>query len=92
MEIGKRFSQFLLHGVPTHLSLPDISNSIATNYPQLTQCHTPHLLTPPNRQEQKTTSTIVMTLIRNTKKADIGRHYLTVCNPECQLDEYISYR
>jgi len=33
-----------------------------------------------------------MTLIRNTKKADIGRHYLTVCNPECQLDEYISYR
>jgi len=35
VEIGKRFSQFLLHGVPTHLSLPEISDSIATNYPQL---------------------------------------------------------
>jgi len=25
VEIGQRFSQFLLHGVPTHLSIPDIS-------------------------------------------------------------------
>ncbi|MDX6284377.1 MAG: hypothetical protein QOH03_5448, partial [Kribbellaceae bacterium] len=33
VEIGKRFSQFLLHGVPTHLSLPEISDSITTNYP-----------------------------------------------------------
>ena len=38
VKIGKRFSQYLLHGVLTHLSLPDISDSIATNYPQLVQC------------------------------------------------------
>jgi len=31
VEIGKRYSQFLLHGVPTHLSLPEISVSITTN-------------------------------------------------------------
>jgi len=35
VEIGKRFSEFLPHGVPTHLSLPDISDIIATNYLQL---------------------------------------------------------
>jgi len=40
VEIGKRFSQFLLHGVPTHLPLADISDSIATNHPQLIQCQT----------------------------------------------------
>jgi len=91
VEIGKRFSQFLLHGVPTHLSLPDISDSIATNYPQLIQCQTPRWLTPADRREQKATSTIVMTLSGSTKKTDIGRHYLTICNRECQLDDYISY-
>jgi len=32
-----------------------------------------------------------MTLSGSTKKADIGRHYLTICNRECQLDDYISY-
>ena len=46
VEIGKCYSQFLLHGVPTHLSLPTISDSIAINYPQLIQGQTPHWLTP----------------------------------------------
>ena len=91
VEIGKRFSQFLLHGVPIHLSLPDISDSIATNYPQLIQCQTLCWLTPADRREQKATLTIVMTLSGSTKKADIGQHYLTICNRECQLDDYISY-
>ena len=91
VEIGKRFSQFLLHGVPTHLSLPNISNSIATNYPQLTQGQTPRWLAPADRCEQKSTSTIVMTLTSSVKMADIGRHYLTICNRECQLNDYISY-
>jgi len=87
VEIGKRFSQFLLHGVLTHLSLPDISDSIATNYPQLIQCQTPCWLTLADRREQKATSTIVMTLSGSTKKTDIGQHYLTICNCECQLDD-----
>jgi len=91
VEIGKRFSQFLLHRAPTHLSLPDISDSIATNCSQQIQYQTPRGLTPADRREQKATSTIVMTLSGSTKKVDIGRHYLTICNRECQLDNYISY-
>jgi hypothetical protein len=91
VEIGKRFSQFLLHGVPTHLSLPEISHSISTNYPQLVQGQTPRWLTPPDRRINKTNSTIVMTLTGNIKKAAIGRQNLIVCNRECQLDDYISY-
>ena len=46
VEIGKKFSQFLLHGVPTHLSIPQIASDIATNYPQLVQGQTPRWLTP----------------------------------------------
>jgi hypothetical protein len=91
VEIGKRFSQFLLHGVPTHLPIPEISNSIATNYPQLVQGQTPRWLTPADRREHKANSTIVMTLTGNIKKSDIGRQYITVCNRECQLEDYISY-
>jgi hypothetical protein len=91
VEIGKRFSQFLLHGVPTHLSLPEISDSITTNYPQLIQGQTPRWLTTAERREQKTNSTIVMTLTGNVKKASIGRQNLIVCNRECQLDDYIPY-
>ena len=49
LEIGKCFNQFLLHGVPTNLSLPEISNSIATNYPQLVQGQMPWWLTPANQ-------------------------------------------
>jgi len=91
VEIGKRFSQFLLHGVPTHLSLPEISDSIATNYPQLVQGQTPRWLTPASRRENKTNSTIVMTLTGNVKKASIGRQNLIVCNRQCQLEDHIAY-
>jgi hypothetical protein len=91
VDIGKRFSQFLLHGVPTHLSIADISHSITTNYPQLVQTQTPRWLTPADRREAKANSTIVMTLAGNIKKSDIGRQYITVCNRECQVEDYISY-
>jgi hypothetical protein len=91
VEIGKRFSQFLLHGVPTHLSLSEISDSIATNYPQLVQGQTPRWLTTAERREHKTNSTIVMTLTGNVKKESIGRQNLIVGNRECQLDNYIAY-
>jgi outer membrane murein-binding lipoprotein Lpp len=91
VEIGKRYSQFLLHGIPTHLTPPEIADSIATNYPQLIQGQTPRWLIPTNRREHKTHSTIVMTLTGNVKKASIGRQNLIVCNRECQLEDYISY-
>jgi hypothetical protein len=91
VEIGKRHSQFLLHGVPTHLSLPEISQSISSNYPQLSQSQTPRWLTPADRREHKTNSTIVMTLSGNIKKAQIGRQHLIVCNRQCELDDYIAY-
>jgi len=91
VEIGRRFSQFLLHGVPTHLSISEISDSITTNYPQLVQGQTPRWLTPPERREHKTNSTIVMTLTGDVKKNAIGRQTLIVGNRECQLDEYIPY-
>jgi hypothetical protein len=91
VEIGKRYSQFLLHGVPTHLSLPEISQSISSNYPQLIQSQTPRWLIPADRRELKANSTIVMTLIGNIKKAQIGRQHLIVCNRQCELDDYIAY-
>jgi len=72
VQIGKRFSQFLLHGVPTHCSLPDMSDSIATNYPQLIQCQTPRWLSPADRYEQKVTSTIVITLSGSTKRLTLN--------------------
>jgi hypothetical protein len=91
VEIGKRFSQFLLHGVPTYLSIPEISASIEANYPQLVQGQTPRWLTPAERREHKAASTIVMTLTGNVKKNAIGRQNLIVCNRQCQLDDYIPY-
>jgi hypothetical protein len=91
VEIGKRFSQFLLHGIPTHLSISDISDSITANYPQLVQGQTPRWLTPPERREYKACSTIVMTLTGDVKKDAIGRQNLIVCNRECQVDDYIAY-
>ena len=91
VEIGKRFSQFLLHGVPTYLSLPEISDSLTANYPQLAQGQTPRWLTQADRREHKANSTIVVTLTGNVKKASIGRQHLIVCNHKCQLDDYIAY-
>jgi hypothetical protein len=91
VEIGRCFSQFLLHGVPTHLSQTEISRSISSNYPQLIQRQTLRWLTPDNRREHKANSTIVMTLTGNIKEAQIGRQHLIVCNCQCELDDYIAY-
>jgi len=91
VEIGRRFSQLLLHGVPTLLSIPEISDSITTNYPQLVQGQTPRCLRPTERHERKTNYTIVMTLMGDEKKNAIGRQNPIVCNQECQLDDYIPY-
>jgi hypothetical protein len=91
VEIGKRHSQFLLHGVPTHLPLAEISQSISSSYPQLIQSQTPRWLTPADRRAHKANSTIVMTLTGNIKKAQIGRQHLIVCNRQCELDDYIAY-
>jgi hypothetical protein len=91
VEIGKRHSQFLLHGVPTHLPLAEISQSISSSYPQLIQSQTPRWLTPADRRAHKANSTIVMTLTGNIKKAQIGRQHLIVCNRQCELDDYITY-
>jgi len=71
--------------------MSEISDSIATNYPQLVQGQTPRLLTTAERREHKTNSTIVMTLMGDIKKASIGRQNLIVCKRECQLDDYIAY-
>ena len=32
-----------------------------------------------------------MTLTGNVKKSSIGRLNLIVCNPQCQLEDYIAY-
>jgi len=73
VEIGKHYSQFLLHSVPTHLSLLEISDSITTNCSQLIQGQTPCWLTPADRREHKTTSTIVMTLTGSVEMTNIER-------------------
>jgi len=91
VEIGKKFSQFLLHGVPTYLSPAEIASNIATNDPQLIQGQTPRWLTPEDRRANKTESTIVMTLTGDVKMNTIGRQNLIICNRECRLVEYISY-
>jgi len=91
VEIGKRFSQFLLHGMPTHLSIPEISQSLSSNYPQLVQGQMPRWLTPTERREHKANSTVVITLTGTIKRASIGCKHLIVCNRECQLDDYIAY-
>jgi len=91
VEIGKHYSQFLLHNIPTHLSQLEMSDSITTNYPQLIQRQTPCWLTPTDRRKHKSTSTIVMTLTGSVKMINIRRQYLTICNRDCQLHDYISY-
>jgi len=55
-----------------HLLIPEISNSITANYLQLIQGQTPCWLTPAERREHKTASTIVMMLTENVKKNTIG--------------------
>jgi len=77
--------------VPIHLSLPEISQSLATNYPQLIQGQMPWWLTLADQWEHKANSTIVMMLTGKVKKADIGHQHLIICNRQCQLDDYIAY-
>jgi hypothetical protein len=63
-RINRCWSKFLIHNVPTNAKLPDIKTEIETTYHSLCLAQDPRWLVPEECRINKTSSTLVVSLIR----------------------------
>jgi hypothetical protein len=89
-----RWSKFLLHGVPTYVSMMDVANSIQESYPgALKLAQTPRWLTTETKRQNsvKGISTVVLSIVGRHTLQSLGYQYLFICNNRCRLDKYLPY-
>jgi hypothetical protein len=89
-RINGHWTKFLVHNVPTNAKLPDIKTEIKTTYPSLHLATEPRWLVPEERRLNKTSSTIVISLIGATDLKRLGTTSLAICNRLCRINAYFT--
>jgi hypothetical protein len=89
--INERWTKFLLHNVPTSLSLREIRFEIETHYPELKLAQDPRWLKKHETLTNKRASTIVIALLGAVTLQGFGLRKLTISNNDCKIDEYHEY-
>jgi hypothetical protein len=84
-HINGYWSKFLVHNVPTNAKLPDIKTEIETTYPSLLLAQAPHWLVPEERHLNKTSSTLVVSLIGAIDLKHLRTTSLAICNCICHI-------
>jgi hypothetical protein len=90
-RINGHWTTFLVHNVPTNAKLPDIKTEIKTTYPSLHLATEPRWLVPEERRLNKTSSTIVISLIGATDLKRLGTTSLAICNRLCRINAYFTW-
>jgi hypothetical protein len=90
-RINGRWSKFLVHNVPTKAKLLAIKAEIETTYPSLRLAQNPCWLVPEECRLNKTSSTIVISLIGAIDIKRLGTTSLTICNHMCRINAYFSW-
>jgi hypothetical protein len=88
--INGYWTKFLVHNVPTNARLPDIKTEIKTTYPSLHLATEPCWLIPEECHLNKTSSTIVISLIRATDLKHLSTTSLAICNHLCHINAYFA--
>jgi hypothetical protein len=83
-----RWSKFLLHGVPTNVSMAQLADSLDYHYPELRLAQTPRWLSTAAQRSAKSASTAVIALLGTHSRASIGLTKLTVVNTVCKLGDF----
>jgi hypothetical protein len=90
-RINGRWTKFLIHNVPTNAKRPDIKTEIETTYPSLRLAQDPRWLVPEERHLNKTSSTLVISLIRVMDLKHLGTTSLDICNRMCRITAYFAW-
>jgi hypothetical protein len=90
-RINGRWSKFLVHNVPTNAKPPAIKAEIESTYPSLRLAQDPHWLVPTERRLNKSSSTLVVSLIGAIDLKHLGTTSLAICNRMCRINAYFSW-
>jgi hypothetical protein len=90
-RINGRWSKFLVHNVPTKAKLLAIKAEIETTYPSLRVAQEPRWLVPEEHRLNKTSSTLVVSLIGTIDLKRLGTTSLAICNHMCRINAYFSW-
>jgi hypothetical protein len=85
------WSEFLLHGVPTHLELETIRNQVEGYCSGIKLGQTPRWLAPPEARSNKTHSTIVLAFVGKVNFTQLGGRSIMVGNRSCNLTTYAAF-
>jgi hypothetical protein len=88
--INGRWSKFLVHNVPTKADIRAVKTAIELTYPSLHLAQNPRWLVHEERRLNKTSSTIVISLIGAIDIKRLGTTSLAICNRMCRIDAYFS--
>jgi hypothetical protein len=91
IRINRRWSKFLVHNVPTNANLPAIKAEIETTYPSLRLAQDPHWLVREECRLNKTSSTLVVSLIGAIDLKCLSTTSLAICNHMCRINAYFSW-
>jgi hypothetical protein len=89
-RINGRWSKFLVHNIPTNANLPAIKAEIKSTYPSLHLEQDPRWLVPTECRLNKTSSTLIISLIGAIDLKRLGTTSLTICNHMCRINAYFS--
>jgi hypothetical protein len=90
-RINERWTKFLIHNVPTNAKPPDVKTEIETTYPSLRLAQDPCWLVPEERRLNKTSSTLVVSLIGAMDLKHLGTTLLAFCNRMCRITAYFAW-
>jgi hypothetical protein len=90
-HINGCWSKFLVHNVPTKANLRAVKTAIELTYPSLHLAQDPHCLVPEECCLNKTSSTIVISLIGAIDMKHLCTTSLAICNRMCCINAYFSW-
>jgi hypothetical protein len=91
IRINRRWSKFLVHNIPTNAKLPAVKAEIESTYPSLRLAQDPRCLVPKERCLNKTSSTLIVSLIGVIDLKRLGTTSLAICNRMCHINAYFSW-
>jgi hypothetical protein len=89
-HINRCWTKFLIHNIPTSAKLPDIKAKIETIYPSLHLAQDPCWRIPEECCLNKTSSTLVISLIGEIDLKYLGTISLAICNCICRITTYFT--
>jgi hypothetical protein len=90
-RINGRWSKFLVHNVPTNANLPTVRGEIESTYPSLHLTQEPRWLVPEECRLNKTSTTVIISLIGVIDLKRLGTTSLAIYNRMCRINAYFSW-